>query len=153
MTRSIDDNYENKFITEDEAMYVRELNRVKIWNKEPIVIKRLDRINKEFHSKLAIFKRVYSEEATLEDIIKAKCMECSIMDILTVKACDAVDCPLWGMKRKLFSPQPLANIDFSQRAKLELFKQKKEKENAKQREYRLKAKLKKEEINRKGTVI
>ena len=68
---------------------------------EFIALKRAERLHQvetDAPSKLALFQRVYSGEASPRQCIKAFCLECVWMDETAIRACTAPACPLWNLR-------------------------------------------------------
>lgn len=84
-----------------EEAELRRIEIAKPWNQRGIVVARLADISRRYKQKLKLFKKVYNEEATLLELIEAKCLDCQMMNYDSAKSCTAPDCPLWSTLKKI----------------------------------------------------
>jgi hypothetical protein len=87
----------------EEEAELRRIELAKPWNQRGIVVARLADIEIRYKQKLKLFKKVYNEEATLLELIEAKCLDCQMMSYSNMEDCKMYDCPLSGCRKKLLS--------------------------------------------------
>ena len=60
--------------------------------------KRLQAVSEDSPCRVALFRRVYSGEASPRECIKAFCLECCWFDEAAIRECTATACPLWNLR-------------------------------------------------------
>jgi len=60
--------------------------------------KMLRQLSEDGPSKVNLFKRVYSGQASPRQAIKAKCLECAWLAEVVIRECTATSCPLYRFR-------------------------------------------------------
>jgi len=55
-------------------------------------------VSEDAPSRLGLFRRVFSGNATPRQAIKAQCLACCWMDEAAIRECTATECPLWDFR-------------------------------------------------------
>ncbi|MCC6354494.1 MAG: hypothetical protein IT577_11445 [Verrucomicrobiae bacterium] len=60
--------------------------------------KMLRQVSEDCPSKLGLFRRVYSSQASPREAIKAQCLACCWMDVPAIRERTATQCTLWEFR-------------------------------------------------------